>query len=32
MMQQPRRIIGALLDNIGKVIIGKEEALSLIHI
>ncbi len=27
-MQQPRRIIGALLDNIGKVIIGKEEAVE----
>ncbi len=28
MIQQPRRIIGALLDNIGKVIIGKEEAVE----
>lgn len=28
MMQQPRRIIGALLDNIGKVIVGKEEAIE----
>lgn len=27
-MQQPRHIIGALLDNIGKVIIGKEEAVE----
>lgn len=27
-MQQPRRIIGALLDNIGKAIIGKEEAVE----
>ncbi len=26
MIQQPRRIIGALLDNIGKVVVGKEEA------
>ena len=29
MIQQPRRIIGALLDNIGKVIVGKEEAAEL---
>ena len=28
MIQQPRRIIGALLDNISKVIIGKEEAVE----
>ena len=28
MMQQPRRMIGALLDNISKVIIGKEEAVE----
>ena len=28
MIQQPRRIIGALLDNIGQVIIGKEEAVE----
>ena len=28
MMQQPRRIIGALLDNISKVIIGKKEAVE----
>ena len=28
MIQQPRRMIGALLDNIGKVIIGKEEAVE----
>ncbi|MDD6049774.1 MAG: MoxR family ATPase [Clostridiales bacterium] len=27
-MQQPRRIIGALLDNISKVIVGKEEAVE----
>ena len=27
-MQQPRRVIGALLDNISKVIIGKEEAVE----
>ncbi len=27
-MQQPRHVIGALLDNIGKVIIGKEEAVE----
>ena len=27
-MLQPRRVIGALLDNIGKVIIGKEEAIE----
>lgn len=27
-MLQPRRIIGALLDNIGKVIVGKEEAVE----
>ena len=26
MIQQPRRMIGALLENIGKVIVGKEEA------
>ena len=26
MIQQPRRIIGALLDNIGRVVVGKEEA------
>ncbi len=28
MIQQPRRMIGALLDNISKVIIGKEEAVE----
>ncbi|MBE5796179.1 MAG: MoxR family ATPase [Clostridiales bacterium] len=28
MIQQPRRIIGALLDNIGKVIVGKEDAVE----
>ncbi len=28
MIQQPRRIIGALLDNIGKVVVGKEEAVE----
>ena len=28
MIQQPRRIVGALLDNIGKVIVGKEEAVE----